>query len=91
MKTADLLLSALLAATAASPAAAETAVRGDRSASPTVAESGSTGSAPQARMICRRQETTGARTGGELICLTKEQWRIVNNGGSVTTYQKRVR
>ena len=87
MKTADLLLAALLSVAAVSPAAAGA----DRAAAPALTDSASGGSAPQARQICRRQETTGARTGGERICLTKDQWRVVNNGGSVTTYQKRAR
>ena len=90
MKTTDLLLAALVSIAAVSPAAAATVARPDRAASPT-AESGSSGSAPQPRLICRRQEITGARTGGERFCLTKDQWRVVNNGGSVTTYRNRVR
>jgi hypothetical protein len=90
MKTTSVVLAFLFVSAAALPAAASTSNKSDASARSTVVQEGATGSA-QPRMICRRQETTGARTGGERICLTKDQWRIVDNGGSVTTYQKRVR
>ena len=91
MKTTDLFLALAFSAAALSPAYAKTPAKTDAAAVPAITDGGSGGSGAQARLICRRQETTGARTGGERVCLTKDQWRVVNNGGSVTTYQKRVR
>ena len=91
MKTTDLLLALLVTAAAAAPAAAKGPARTESSVTPAVTDSNPTGSAPAGRQICRRQQTTGARTGGERICLTRDQWRRVESGGSVTVYQKRVR
>lgn len=90
MKTSALLLGLALSAATLSPALAATAAKApklDGSTASTVANADQTGSAAQPRQICRRQETTGSRTGGERICLTREQWRVVNNGGTVTTYK----
>jgi hypothetical protein len=89
MKTASVVLATLFAATAL-PAAASVTARSDAAARSTIVQDGVSGSA-QPRKICRRQDTTGARTGGQRICLTKEQWRVVNNGGTITTFEKRVR
>lgn len=36
---------------------------------------------PEERKICRRIETTGARTGGQRVCLTREEWRRIDREG----------
>lgn len=94
MKTASVVLAFLFVSAAALPASAATTKAAsnpaDASARSTVVQEGTTGSA-QPKLICRRQEATGTRMTGERLCLTKEQWRVIQNGGSVTTYQKRAR
>lgn len=92
MKTSALLLGIAFSGLAMSPALAATAAalpKADAAASATaistITDSRQTGSAAQPRLICRRQGATGSRLGGERICLTKKDWRIVDNGGSVVT------
>jgi hypothetical protein len=97
MKTTAAVLGLVLVCAAVAPASANVPAASDAAPAAAAASTASTASAtdanasqPQPRLICRRQETTGSRTGGDRICLTKQQWRTVYSGGSITT-QKRAR
>lgn len=93
MKTPALLLGLVLAAGATPVLASAALVKSDPAGASvaTLVAPQAAGSAAKERLICRRQQTTGARTGGERICLTKKDWRVVENGGTVTSYRNKAK
>ena len=36
---------------------------------------------PAKKLICRREDGTGARTAAAKVCLTKEQWKAIDREG----------
>ena len=36
---------------------------------------------PAKKLICRREQGTGARTAAPKVCLTKEQWKAIDSEG----------